>query len=266
VRRAFSTDHLVLGRNRGEFDAEDLDGVTRLVCEERCDLVVNAVAFVGIDQAEREPARAFAVNALFPGRLAELSAELGFTLVHVSTDAVFSGRESGAYLEDDCPRPINMYGLTKHAGDCLVQAATERHYLVRIPLLFGESPKGAQFVEKMLARARGGQRRLDISADIVCSPSYSLDVAERIRTLVAEGAPFGLYHVANDGQASLHELMAEVVARLGLDVEVRPASHRDFPSVGRKNTWSVLRSAKIPPLRPWREAVRDYCAALAARA
>jgi dTDP-4-dehydrorhamnose reductase len=263
VQRVFSGEHLVVGKSREDFDAADLEQVSRLVREDRYDLVVNAVAFVGIDPCEREPARAFAVNALFPGRLAELSTELGFTLVHFSTDAVFSGKSSGAYLEEDCPRPINIYGLTKHAGDCLVQAAAARHYLIRLSVLFGESPKGGQFVEKMLDRVRQGQRRLDISADIVCSPSHSGDVAARLRQLVAEAAPFGLYHVANDGQASLYELMREIVSELRLDVDLRPASHRDFPSVGRKNTWSVLRSQKIPPLRPWREALREYCASLA---
>ena len=264
VRSAFAGDYLVVGKGRDDFDAADPGEASRLVREDRYDLVVNAVAFVGIDQCEREPARAFAVNALFPGRLAELSAELGFTLVHFSTDAVFSGRSSAPYLEEDCPQPINMYGVTKHAGDCLVQAAAARHYLIRVSLQFGESPKSNQFVEKMLARIGGGQKRLDIAADIVCSPSYSRDVAARVRDLVAEAAPYGLYHVANEGQASLYELMAEVVSQLRLDAEVRPASHRDFPSVGRKNTCSLLRSRKIPPLRPWREAVREYCATLAA--
>ena len=262
VRSVFSGDYLVVGKGRGDFDAEDLEQVSRLVREDRYHLVVNAVAFVGIDQCEQEPARAFAVNALFPGRLASLSAELDFLLVHISSDAVFNGRTAGAYLEDDCPRPINVYGVTKHAGDCLVQAAAARHYLIRTSLLFGESPKSNQFVERMLARVRQGQKRLDIAADIVCSPSYSRDVAARLRELVADAAPFGLYHLANDGQASLFELMAEFVSQLRLEVDLRRASHRDFPSVGRKNTWSPLRSQKIPPLRPWREAVREYCAAL----
>lgn len=261
--RSFAGDHLVVGKGRGDFDAADAGQVERLVRADRYDIVVNAVAFVGIDQCEKEPARAFAVNALLPGLLARLSAELGFLLVHFSTDAVFSDRNSGHYLEEDCPRPINVYGITKHAGDCLVQAETGRHYLIRISLLFGESAKDGQFVEKMISRVRQGQKRLDIAADIVCSPSYSRDIASRVRELVAEEAPSGLYHVANDGQASLFELMREIVSCLRLEVELRPASHRDFPSVGRKNTWSVLRSQKIRPLRPWQEAVREYCAALA---
>ena len=264
IRSVFSGDHLVVGKGRGDFDAADLAQVSRLVREDRYDLIVNAVAFVGIDQCEQEPGKAFAVNALFPGRLAELSAELGIPLVHFSTDAVFSGRTAGAYLEEECPQPINIYGLTKHAGDCLVQAATASHYLIRISLLFGESSKDSQFVEKMLARLRRGERRLEISSDIVCSPSYSRDIAARVRELIADTAPFGLYHVANDGQASLYDLMKEIVAQLKLEVDVRPASHRDFASVGKKNTWSVLRSQKISPLRPWQEAAREYCRVLAA--
>lgn len=263
VRSVFCHDHRVVGKGRGDFDAADLGQVERLVRADRYDIVVNAAAFVGIDQCEMEPARAFAVNTLFPGLLAKLSAGLGFLLVHFSTDAVFSGEGSRPYLEDDCPRPINIYGLTKHAGDCLIQADAGRHYLVRISLQFGGNPRENQFVESMLARVRLGQKRLEIAADITCSPSFSRDVALQLKRLVDDEAPFGLYHVANDGQASLHELMSEIFSRLGLEVDLRLASHRDFPSVGRKNTWAVLGSQKIPPLRPWRDAVREYCAALA---
>jgi dTDP-4-dehydrorhamnose reductase len=76
-------------------------------------------------------------------------------------------------------------------------------------------------------------------------------------------SPFGLYHVVNEGKATLYELMAEVVAGLGLNVAIERASHRDFPAVGAKNTHTPLASEKIPPLRPWREAVKAYCEKMA---
>ena len=71
--------------------------------------------------------------------------------------------------------------------------------------------------------------------------------------------PYGLYHLANEGQASLHELMTEIVSEMGLDVKVIEGSHQDFPSIGTKNKCTPIASCKIDPLRPWRDAVTDYC-------
>ena len=264
VAGAFADGWAVTGRSRPDFDALDAAQVARVVCADAYDVVVNAAAFGGADRCEEEPQQAFAVNALFPGALADLSRERGFLLVHFSTEAVFGDREEGSWVEDDCPAPPNLYGLTKLCGDYLVQARAGRHYLVRIALQFGETDRCEQFVERMLRRVGEGARALAVAADVVTTPSYSRDVARRVRQLIEAGAPPGLYHVVNDGTASLHELMAEIVARLGLDVEVRPASHRDFPGRARKSVRSPLCSARIAPLRPWREAAAEYCARLLA--
>jgi len=95
---------------------------------------------------------------------------------------------------------------------------------------------------------------LRVSDDIVSSPTLSLDVAMRIKSFLADGTGFGLYHLANEGAASLYELMREMVCQLGLQVTVERASYRDFPFVGRKNVHTPLSSVKTTPLRPWRDA------------
>lgn len=262
IRNVFGDSYAIVGKNSMHFDAGNLPQVRALLRECACDIVVNAAAFVGIDACEREPERAYAVNTLFPKLLAELSVEMGFLLVHFSTDAVFADRTSGYYVESDSPRPCNIYGFTKFGADCFVQAIARRYYLVRIALQFGETGKGNQFVEKMLQRVRDGQKVLNISADIVSSPSYSKDVARRLRGLIEEESPFGLYHLVNEGQASLFDLMREVARALSLPVEVRKASHTDFPSLGIKNTCTPVRSEKVGALRPWRDAVAEYCRGL----
>jgi dTDP-4-dehydrorhamnose reductase len=194
-------------------------------------------------------------------QLAHLANELDFLLVHFSSDAVFPDRNDGAYGEDDRPDPVNLYGATKLAGDWAVSDIARHHYLVRISVLFGPHRRDDQFVEKMLARARRGEP-LRIATDIIASPCYSLDVATRVRELLEQAPPFGLYHLANQGRASLFELMQAVTRGLGLDVPVLPASHRDFPALDRKNTCTPLMTTKAPPLRPWTEAVQDYCTLL----
>ena len=263
LEQALGANYRIIGKNSSDFDATDFEQIHRLVEKSAPDIVVNTVAMLGIDPCEQMPEQAFRLNALLPRFLAELSATIGFTLVHFSTDAVFSDRvDEAGCVETDTPIPLNLYGSTKYAGDCFVMNSTPQHYIFRVPVLFGFSRNRGQFVEKMLERLRTEQQPLRISTDIISSPTYSLDVAERVRELLDSQAPYGLYHLANYGRASLFDLMTEMVSQLGLELPILPASYRDFPFVGRKNTCTPLSSVKTAALRPWQQAVSEYCALL----
>ena len=259
IRSVFGPDYDIAGRNSGDFDAADHRQVGKLIEHEKPDIVMNAVAMLGIDPCEQEPEKALRINTLYPRFLAELSVKKGFLLVHFSTDAVFSGRGRGFYTEEDTPRPLNVYGLTKYGADCFIRAAAEKYYIFRISALFGEAVKRGQFVEKMLDRIKQGEKVLRVSDDIISSPSYSKDAAREIKRVLETGAPSGLYHIANKGKTSLCGLMARIVKRLGLDARIEKASYRDFAHIGIKNICTPIRSAKLPPLRPWQEAVDEYC-------
>ena len=243
---------------RSDFDFSDFPALLAALSSAQPDVILNAAAMAGIDQCESLADQAFHLNALLPRELARFAESKGALVVHFSTEAVFSGRKRDYYTEDDTPDPINIYGLSKLAGDHCVKENCGRYYIFRLPILFGSSPKSGQFLEKMLAKARSGAGQLSIAADIITTPSFSCDVAEQVAQMVSEKAAFGLYHLANSGQASLYDLVREACFMLGLSTEVCVASHRDFPGVGRKNNFTPLRSAKIPALRPWQAALREY--------
>jgi len=267
LNEAFGGDaYTVVGKNSKDFDASQLNAVQDLVKEVNPALVLNAVGFVGVDPCESDPHSAFQINTIYPKLLAELSNELGYTLVHFSTDAVFSDAEIGElHTETSSPRPKNIYGLTKYGGDCMIASLARRYYILRIPILFGRSIKNNQFVEKMLQRTKEGARELRVSADVISSPTYSRDVATEAKRIYESGLDYGLYHVANHGTGSLHELIDELVRFLGLDVEVTRASHSEFTGKGVKNLCTPIRSERIPGLRPWRSALSEYCASLVVR-
>lgn len=260
LMQAFGADCQVEGRSRSDrFDAGDFAQVRTLLETTQPRIVANAIACTGLDACERDPQQAFQLNALLPGYLARCSREMGFLLLHFSSDAVFDGTKAeGGYSEDDLPSPVNVYGASKLEGDVWAAAETERHYVFRLSVLAGECQGPGQFLEKMIARARSGQT-LQVSNDIFCSPSYVRDVAEAVRAAVDSGLPFGLYHTANTGCASLWELVDAAVRELGLEAPVLPVSHETFPSRARKALYTPLTSVKQAPLRPWREAIRDYC-------
>jgi len=256
---SLSRDYQVFGRNSKDFDAAEPRSLRRIIREIEPDLVFNTVAFVGVDACESSPINALMINSIFPKYLAELSSEFGFTLIHFSTDAVFPDKkDNDAFIENDSPCPPNMYGCTKFNGDALVASCAYNYYICRLSLLFGPTDRDSQFVEKMLRRVRSGEKRLHISDDIICSPSYSLDVAQAIIDLLHNGAPYGLYHIANPGRCSLYELMNEFIEILEIPVEVIPVSHTEFPSIAIKNKCTPLRSEKLKPLRSRQSALTEY--------
>lgn len=255
-------DYMIIGKNSKDFNALNFEETRPMIQALKPDIVVNTVAFLGIDPCEKEPEKAFRLNTLYPKFLAELSKANKFLLVHFSTDAVFNDNKKGYYVESDCPCPLNIYGLTKYGGDCFIQAIADHYYIFRISVLFGETVKDSQFVEKMLEKVKQGAKILKISDDIILSPTYSKDVAREVKRILEARYKFGLYHIANKGKASLYDLIKEIIKNLGLEVKVEKASYKDFPFIGIKNTNTAIRSEEIDSLRPWKEAVKEYCRAI----
>lgn len=249
----------VIGKNSRDFDATDFEAVRKLINDNPADIVINTVAFLGIDPCEKDPQKAFILNTLYPKLLAEISRKKDFLLIHFSTDAVFNDEKNDFYTESDQSYPLNIYGFTKLGGDCFIKSIAKKFYIFRISMLFGETTKNTQFVEKMLELVKKGNKLLKISNDIISSPTYSKDAAKEIKRIIENKYGYGIYHIANEGKATLYELMNEIVKQLNLKVKIEPASYTDFPYIGIKNTCTPIKSCKIPSLRHWKEAVKEYC-------
>lgn len=259
LRTVLKDDYNIIGKNSTDFDALDVQQVRNLIEQTNPDIVINTVAYLGIDPCETEPEKAIKLNTIFPKFLAELSNEMGFLLIHFSTDAVFNDTKKDYYTEKDAPHPLNIYGLTKYGGDCFIQTIAKSYYIFRISVLFGETNKNRQFVEKILQKITDGEKVLKISSDIISSPSYSLDVAREIKKIVDTSSEYGIYHIANEGKASLYDLIKKIVEYLKLDIDVEKVSYNDFPYLGIKNTYTPIKSEKIISMRPWHTAVEEYC-------
>lgn len=251
-------DYTIIGKNSKDFDATNLNETKNMIKKIKPDILINTVAFLGIDPCEKNPIKALKLNTLYPKLLAELSKEMDFSLVHFSTDAVFNGKKNALYVESDSPKPLNIYGITKYGGDCFIQAITKNYYILRVSLLFGKSRKNNQFVEKMLQKIKEGNKVIRIADDIISSPSYSKDIAKETKRILESSLPFDLYHVVNKGKATLFEIVSEIVNESNLKIKIERASYKDFLYLGTKNTNTPMGSEKINFLRPWKEAIKDY--------
>lgn len=257
VCHRLSQEYRIIPKTSADFDAADFDQVSRLVSQTQPDLIVNAVGMLGIDNCEREPERAFRINTLFPKHLATVSRHETI-LIHFSTSSVFDGSKNDFYTEKDLAAPLNIYGVTKAGGDAMVSAYSPKHYIFRIPLTFGPG-RPDQFAERMLARAANGET-LRIAADVFESPSYSLDIADEMLRILNEKLPFGVYHIANRGMVSLYDMMIFFTNLAGISSKIVRASHREFTTLGLKNTNTPLTSSRINPMRSWERAATEFMA------
>jgi len=224
-------------------------------------VVINTAAYHNVPECEKDPGRAFAVNAIGVKNLRDICLALDLALVHISTDYVFDGRKSVPYTEEDTPNPLNAYGVSKLAGEFFARQVPV-HYVVRLSGLFGVAGSvakgGTNFVKLMLEAART-RDRVAVSSNIFTSPTYARDAAVRIREILEAGFSPGVYHVANDGACSWHEFAAEVFRRTGAAIKLEERIETPELEGGlRRPLYTVLRSLKTWPMRPWQEALGDY--------
>lgn len=233
-------------------------------------VLLNAAAFTAVDRAETDPdaaADAWAVNAEAPGLLAGACAEVGATMVHVSTDYVLGSLPGGARrpLEPDDPLdPAGVYARSKLAGEERVRAALpEAHHVVRTAWVYGAT--GANFV-RTVARLARERDTLDVVDDQHGSPTWSADLADGLVALARSAAPPGTRHAAGGGATTWCGLARAVFEELGADPgRVRPCDTASFPRPAPRPAWSVLsdaswRAAGLTPLPHWRDALREAVA------
>jgi dTDP-4-dehydrorhamnose reductase len=219
------------------------------------DVVLHAAAWTNVDGAEDDPQAAAAVNV---GATANVAA-LGVPLVYYSTDYVFDGRKREPYLESDGPNPQSAYGRTKLHGE---GAAGDRAWIVRSSWLYG--PEGSNFVRTMLRLAE----ELDevaVVGDQRGSPTYVGHLAGATRQVLS--LPFGVYHVAAEGDASWADFAEAIFEEAGLDTRVRRITTAELGRPAPRPAYSVLRSEKgAPELPHWREGLRETISAIRAGA
>jgi len=262
----------VLAPPHAQLPIEDRERVAEFLARERPDVLINCSAFHHVDTCEREPERAFAINALAVERAAAACARRGVFFVTVSTDYVFDGTLGRAYREDDAPNPRTVYGMSKYAGELLARRHGPRHAIVRTSGVFGTvgtSNKGYTLIEKVLAQAERGEPTRMVS-DVVFSPSYAPDVARAIGDIIAANAG-GTHHVTNAGSCTWYEFVAAAFRKAGLaNAPLEPVSYESFGNPTPRPKYSPLENTSfaafgIAPLPRWEDALDAFLSARRAR-
>jgi dTDP-4-dehydrorhamnose reductase len=271
LRAAFGA-RVVAAPPHGELAFEDAGAVARLLDDAAPAVLINCAAFHHVDTCEREPERAFAVNALAVDRAAEACAQRGIAFATFSTDYVFDGTLGRAYRETDAPNPRTAYGASKLAGELLTRRHGERHFIIRTSGVFGTtgtSSKGYTLIERVLAQAERGEPTRMV-ADMIFSPSYAPHVARAVRDLV-DAKAYGTHHVTNAGACSWYAFVERAFAKAGLDAApLEATTYASLHNPTQRPMHAPLENTSfaalgIAALAPWPEALDAFLAARAVR-
>jgi dTDP-4-dehydrorhamnose reductase len=242
----------VTALGRPDLDLNDRDCVARVVEAVAPRAIVNAAGQVVVDEAERDPQRAFAINCDGAAHLAAAAARAGIPLLHLSSDYVFDGAKMEPYREDDPVAPLSVYGRSKAAGEQAVLAAHPGAIVVRTSWVYG--PHGVNFLTTML-RLAAAQDAVRVVADQYGTPTAGADLARALLDMAvrvaAKGADVGpgIYHVAGSGEATWFAFAEAIFAgwaRRGHRVpNVQPIPLADWPGPAPRPRDSRLDCGKL---------------------
>ncbi|MFZ2299760.1 MAG: dTDP-4-dehydrorhamnose reductase [Candidatus Moraniibacteriota bacterium] len=276
--------YAVAGWDRDDIDVTDFAAVEKKIREYAPDIIINAVAYNAVDtceESDEEYAKAVLLNAKVPKFLAELAKDMNAVFVHYSSDYVFDGAleenkmktgccgggccgagASGVgYDEASVPGPISRYGESKLAGERAVQASGGKFYLIRLSKLFGKpaaSETGKRsFFEVMLEKGKTDGAVSVVDDEKSCF-TYAPDLAQATKALIEDDAPYGTYHLTNEGAATWYEAAVELFKTAKMEVSVKPVDANAFPRLAKRPKNSTLLNTQRPPLRPYTEALKEF--------
>jgi dTDP-4-dehydrorhamnose reductase len=261
----FGVDHDVLALTRKDLDITDQAAVRSRVAAERPSLLVNC-AVVQVDETEHDPAKAVAVNLEGASFLAKAAAQVGAEIIQFSTQYTFDGEIIGRapYTIEDQPRPVNIYGKTKVAGEEAVRAACVQSYIIRTSWVYGSGKDS--FLCTVHNDLRSG-RRVRAIDDVWSSTTYVEDLIDRCSEILSL-RHYGTYQIVNQGVCSYYDFALEAgrlatleKQQLGSLIEV--VHERDMQRIAPRPRYTPMRclvseQIGLAPMRHWRDALAQY--------
>lgn len=272
-RRSWPSGLEPVALDADRLDITDAAAIADVMAEHSPKVVINAAAYTAVDRAETEREAAFAVNRDGPRLLAEACATTDVPLIHISTDYVFDGSKTSAYVEDDPIAPLGVYGKSKAAGEEVVRAILPAHVILRTAWVY--SPFGNNFVKTML-RLAGERDLLRVVDDQHGCPTAASDIAAAI-AVIADGVVagrrdgFGTFHYCGGGATTWCGFARAVMAGRGRRGLSQPAvdgiATHEYPTPAQRPTNSVLDCERIARVwgieqRPWWESLDEVLAEL----
>ena len=245
------------GTDRTEIDFAKPNELAEKLAKLNPSHIVNCGAYTQVDKAEEEPELANLINAQAVGVIAKFASERKIPFVHISTDYVFDGTSTIAYLEDDRVNPQSVYGSSKALGEKEASENNPESYILRTAWVYGEY--GSNF-PKVIAKKLRNNESLNVVNDQIGAPTWTFDLASAIIEILEKRPKPGIYHITNSESCSWFEFAQEIAKTLNIEENlVKPTDSKSFVRPAARPKFSVLSNTKweiagLTPLRSWKEA------------
>ena len=254
------SSHRYIFTDIAELDITSTEAVDEFVQKNGIEIVVNCAAYTAVDRAESDEATADRINHKAVATLATACARQNATLIHISTDYIFSGEATAPITEEATAAPINVYGRTKWAGEAAIAESGCRAIILRTSWLYSEF--GSNFCKTMRALT-ATRPEIKVVADQFGTPTYAGDLAGVIVSIIESGQTekSGTYNYSNEGACSWYDFAVEI-ARLSGNNEctIAPCTTSEYPTAAARPHYSVLDKSKIKStfgieIPEWRESL-----------
>ena len=217
------------------------------------DIIINTAAMTNVDYCEKYEKNAFDVNVTGTKNIAKIAEKLGSKLIHISTDAVFSG-ERKFYVEDDKPNPISVYGKTKLESEKIISKVNDS-IILRPSVMFGwipfeyiktrdESRKTMNFGLWVLDQLYKNNK-MSIVNDQFNTPTLADNLAENIHKIVIKDIA-GIFHLSGLSCISRLDFSKKIAKTFGYSNDlISPISSKELKQIAPRNLQSCLKCDKI---------------------
>lgn len=224
------------------------------------DVIYHCAAYTAVDKAEDEGKElAEKVNVEGTCNVALAAKEINAVMVYISTDYVFDGLlKDDEYSTDAQTNPQNEYGRTKLLGEQAVQETLDKYYIIRTSWVFGQYGHNFVFTMQKLAENRD---TLTVVNDQFGRPTWTRTLAEFMDFVIQEKAPYGVYHLSNEGSCSWYEFAKEIL-KDNDSITVLPVTSEEFPQKAKRPQYSIMDLSKVEELGfnipTWKEALSVF--------
>ena len=258
LRRSLAPLGEIRAYDRHTGNLQKLDDLSRLIRDFSPEAIVNAAAYTSVDKAESELDQAFLINSKAVEFLAKEAKLLNAWFIHYSTDYVFDGLKSGAYIETDSPNPQSVYGQTKYDGEESIKETKVKHLIFRTAWVY--SKRGTNFIKTMIQLAKK-QDELKVVNDQIGAPTSAELIADVTALCLNQIVQYknsahnlsGTYHLTPTGETSWHGFAQFIITEaLGLGVKFRVSfenvqaiSTSEYPLPAKRPSNSLLDAKKL---------------------
>ena len=256
-------DHELVVADLPEYDITKDEEFAAQVLAESPDAIIHCAAMTKVDDCETNRELAFKLNEEGSRNVALAAKMCGARLIAISTDYVFSGeppREPWAWSETDIPRPRTVYGMSKFAGEQMIQMLYPDAVILRIAWLYGAG--GPSFIHTMAKLGAAEGAPLKVVDDQRGNPTSTKVVADVVKFLLAKPEVSGIVHGTCEDQCTWYELTVELFKLLGLKRPVVPCTTAEFPRPAPRPRCSALKKSVLNLLGyrtpRWQDALKDF--------